>query len=230
MAKKTVKTEDNLVAIEEALGKSEQFIEDNKNTLLYIIGGLVALVLIIISLNRFVLAPREQNAHAQMYVAQQYFEKDSLELALNGDGNYPGFLEIISSYSFTKQANLAHYYAGLIYLQQGEFEEAIRHLKKFKGKDKMVSTMAQGCIGDAYMELGDNKKALKHYLKAANSFQNDFTTPVFLMKAGQTFEMEGNYKEALVQYKIIKKEYPRTSEARDIDKYIGRIEDLAPAK
>ena len=226
MAKKIEKTENNLVAIEEALSKTERFIEDNKNKLMYILGGIVAIILIIISVNRFVLTPRERSAHAQMYVAEQYFEKDSLDLALNGDGNYPGFLEIISSYKFTKQANLAHYYAGVIYMKKGEFEEAIHHLKKFKAKDKMLAVMAKGLMGDAYMEMGDNQKAINFYLKAANSFKNDYTTPVFLMKAAQTYEVLGNTKDALEQYKIIQREYPSSAESRDIEKYIGRIEDL----
>jgi tetratricopeptide (TPR) repeat protein len=227
MAKKIVKTDENLVAIEEALSKTERFIEDNKNKLMYILGAIVAIILIMISINRYVLVPREKNAHAQMFVAEQYFEKDSLDLALNGDGNYPGFLEIIDSYKWTKQANLAHYYAGVIYLKKGEFEEALTHLKKFKGKDKVVATMAKGCIGDAYMELGDNKQALKYYLKAANEDKNDFLTPVFLMKLAQTYEILGQYKDALEQYRIIQREYPQSNESREIEKYIGRIEALA---
>jgi tetratricopeptide (TPR) repeat protein len=224
MAKKSDNTEEKIMApVEEALGKSELFIEKNQKLLMIILGIIALLVLGYFGFQRFILIPREKEAQSQMFMAERYFEQDSLRLALNGDGSYPGFLQIIEDYSMTKSAKLAHYYAGIIYLNQGKFQEAIDHLEKFKTSDVMLAPMAKGAIADAYMELGQKEDAAKQYVKAAETYINEFTTPVFLQKAAWAFEDAGKKDEALDIYNRIKTEYPRSAEARDVEKYITRL-------
>jgi tetratricopeptide (TPR) repeat protein len=151
---------------------------------------------------------------------------DSLNKALNGDGNFPGFLEIIDQYGLTKSANLAHYYAGICYLKKGEFQKAIDQLKDFSGKDEAVGPMATCAIGDAYMELKQTDKAIEYYLKAADQKPNELLSPAFLMKAGWAYEITGANEKALGIYSRIKEEYPRSTESRDMEKYISRIKGL----
>ena len=226
MAKKTDKTEDRIVAVEEAFSKTEHFIEQNQKIILIVIGVIVVVVLGFFGFKRLYLAPKEKEAQGQMFMAEKYFEMDSINKALNGDGNYPGFLEIMDQYGITKCANLAHYYAGICYLKKGEYQKAIDYLKKFSGKDQMVGPMATGAIGDAYMELGDTEKAVGYYMKGADQRKNDFTTPLLLQKAGWAYEELGKYEDALKVYKRLKSEYLRSTEARDADKYIGKLEAL----
>lgn len=224
MVKKKDKTEENITAVEEALSKSELFIEKNQKILTIVVGVLVVIVLAFFGLKRFYIDPREKEAQSLIFKAEQYFAKDSLNLALNGDGNYPGFLEIIDDYRWTKSSRLANYYAGVIFLKKGEYEEAIRHLKRFRSNDFLVRTMAYGAIGDAYLELGNPEKAVSYYMKASNRNVNDFTTPVFLMKAAQTYEHLGEWKKAVEIYKRIKKEHFQTQEGRDAEKHIAHAE------
>ncbi|MCX6269897.1 MAG: tetratricopeptide repeat protein [Bacteroidetes bacterium] len=222
MAKKLDNTEERIHKVEEALTKTERFIEDNQKTMMIIIGAIVIIVLGYFGFKKFYIQPREKEAQSQMWMAEKYFEQDSLNKALKGDGTYPGFLTIIDDYGMTKSANLAKYYAGMIYLKKGEFQNAVDYLKKFKGRDILVASMAKGGLGDAYMELGETEKALDYYLKAANSYTNDFTTPVFLMKAAWTYESQKNYTKAVELFERIRKEYPKSNEARSIDKNITR--------
>ncbi|NTW23850.1 MAG: tetratricopeptide repeat protein [Lentimicrobium sp.] len=223
MAKKTNNTEEKIMAVEEALSKSEIFIEKNQKLLTIILGAIALLVLAYFGFQRFYLIPREKEAQSQMFMAEKYFEQDSLKLALNGDGMYPGFLQIIDDYGMTKSAKLAHYYTGIILLNDGKFQDAIDHLEKFSLKDELVAPMAKGAIGDAYMELGKADKAAEYYLKAADLRINDFTTPVFLQKAAWAFEDLGKKEDALKAYDRIRLEFPRSTEARDVDKYISRL-------
>ncbi|MFA5781459.1 MAG: tetratricopeptide repeat protein [Bacteroidales bacterium] len=220
----------NIHAVEEALSKTEHFIEKNQKIILYIVGALVVLIGGYMAFKKFYLGPKETEAQSQMFWAEKYFEKDSLNLALNGDGNYLGFLDIIDEYGMTKSADLAHYYAGMCYLKKGQFEEAIDHLKDFDSDDQIVSSMAKGALGDAYMELGDNDKALDYYMKAADNNNNLFTTPMFLMKAGWTYEIMGNYAEALKLYERIQKDYYKSYESREIEKYIARAKGMLNQK
>lgn len=216
--------EQKVESIESALTRTERYIEENRKSLSIIFGGILAIVLIYIAFTKLFLGPREDKAINQMYVAEQYFEKDSFKLALNGNGIYPGFLEIIDSYGFTKAANLAKCYAGICYLHLGDFNNAILYLEKFDAKDKMVSNIAIGGIGDAYAELGKTDDAIKYYLRAADHVKNDFTSPIYLMRAGLLLEEKGDYQKALDAYTRIEKEFSKSTEARQIEKYITRAQ------
>lgn len=222
MASKKSTQHDNLQEIESALTKTEQFIEDNQNKILYVIGGIVLLVVGYLGITRFYIQPREKEAQSQMFMAEQYFGKDSFNLALNGDGNYLGFLDIIDEYSITKPAKLARYYAGISYLRLGQFQEAVDYLNKFKTKDVILGPVAQGAMGDAYLELGEQEKALSQYDKAVAMSDNELTTPIFLMKAGNLLETMGQQEKALKLYTQVKEKYPETNEGRMVDKYIAR--------
>jgi tetratricopeptide (TPR) repeat protein len=158
-----------------------------------------------------------------MYVAEQYFEKDSFKLALNGDGANYGFIDIIDEYGFTKAANLAHYYAGISLMKTGQFEEAISHLEKFDADDIMVGSVAMGAIGDCYAELKDIEKAASFYMKAGLRKPNEFTSPIFLKKAAFAYEELKNYDKALKAYEKIKKDYPESQEGKVAEKYITAL-------
>lgn len=222
MSKKDINQDSNLEGVESALTRTEQFIEDNQKTLTTIVGVIVLVVAAYLGAQKFYIAPLEEEAHASMFVAEQYFQKDSFNLAIDGDGNNWGFIDIMNDYKLTKSANLAKYYTGISYLHLGEYEEAISYLKKFKSSDMMVSTIAIGAIGDAYAELEEFDKAIAQYEKAAKNKVNDFTAPIYLVKAAQLHEELGNYKKAITLYETVKKEYPKSQEGKSADKYIAK--------
>jgi tetratricopeptide (TPR) repeat protein len=214
----------------QALSKAEQFIENNKTPMIVIVSAIIIVVGCFFLFRKFYVAPQEKEAQEQMFVAEQYFEKDSFNLALNGDGNNWGFIKIIDEYSITQSADLAHYYAGICYLHIGRFQDAIDHLKKFDGDDKLIAPIALGATGDAYVELGNKEKGVKYYIDAAEESENDFTSPIYLMKAGGIYESLKEYTKAVEIYKSLKINYPRSNEARMIDKYITRAELLSGKK
>lgn len=226
MAKKIDKTEERIEKVEEAFSKTEQFIEKNQKIILIVVGVIILVVLGYFGFKRLYLAPREKEAQSQMFMAEKYFEMDSLTKALKGDGNNLGFLAIMDDYKFTKSANLCHYYAGICYLKKGEYQNAIDQLSDFSSEDELVGPMAIGATGDAYMELNNADKAISCYLKAADKRKNDLTSPLFLMKAGMAYELQGKNEDALKVYQRIKTEFGRTNEGRDIDKYIARMNGL----
>ena len=99
MAKK--KKDENpqgLQNVEQTLTKTEQFLEENYKSLL--IGlGIVVVIVGGFWLGRMYLNKRNNEAQSQIYQAERYLEMDSVKLALNGDGNYLGFLDIAKNYS-----------------------------------------------------------------------------------------------------------------------------------
>ncbi len=223
MTKKKTAQEDNLQELESALTRTEQFVEDNQKKITYIVGAVVVLVGAFLAFNRFYLQPKEKEALNQMFMAENYFEKDSFNLAINGDGNYLGFLDIIDDYGMTKSANRAKYYTGIAYLHMGQFEDAIEYLKKFKTDDLLLAPVKTGAIGDAMLELGKTEDALKQYQKAYAETENELTTPVYKMKAARLLESMNKLDEALKLYEEIKKDYPQSAEGTTVDKYIARV-------
>ena len=212
-------------SVEETLTRTEQYLEENYKTLL--IGLSVIVILVGLGwLGKIYLNKRNDEAQSQMYQAERYLEQDSLKLALNGDGNYLGFLDIVRDYKFTRAANLAKYCAGICYLHLGNYNEAIDFLNKYSKKDRVIGSLAVGAIGDAYVELGNIDKGLSKYIEAADYGKNSFNTPLFLMKAGELYELSGKFAEALKLYEKIENQYPESTEGMSIAKYIARVKLL----
>jgi tetratricopeptide (TPR) repeat protein len=224
--KELSKGDKSIIAVEEALSKTEKFFEKNQKLLMIIVGSIVVVVLAYLGYKKLYMEPKESEAREQIWVAQRYFELDSLDKAMNGDGNNLGFIDIADDYGMTKTGNLAKYYLGICYLKKGMFQDAIDELKRFDGESEIVGPLATGAIGDAYMELGEVDDAIDYYIKAAESKENDFTSTLFLFKAGFAYEDLGQYDKALEVYKKIQKEYFKSYEARDIEKYISRCENM----
>jgi tetratricopeptide (TPR) repeat protein len=212
-------------SVEETLSRTEQYLEENYKTLLI---GLAAIVLLVGLgwLAKIYLNKRNDEAQSQMFQAEKYLEIDSLKLALNGDGNYLGFLDIAKDYKFTKSGNLARYCAGICYLHLGNYNEAIDFLNKYSKKDKVIGSLAIGATGDAYVELGNLEKGVSMYIEAADYAKNSFNSPIFLMKAAEIYESTGKYQEALNLYERIQNKYPESTEGTTIEKNIARVKLL----
>ncbi len=223
MTKKKTTKDGNLQELESALTRTEQFIEDNQKKITYVVGAIVVIVAVYLAFNRFYMQPKEEEALNQMFMAENYFEKDSFNLALNGDGNYLGFLDIIDDYGMTKSANRSKYYAGISYLHLGQYEDAIDYLKRFKTDDLLLGPIKAGAIGDAMLELGNTEDALKQYKEAYSETDNTLTTPVYKMKAAKLLESMNKLQDALKLYEEIKKDYPESAEGTAVDRYIARV-------
>ena len=209
--------------------KTEDFVARNQKIIIGVVGAIALLTVGYLAYQKFVAAPKEDDAATQMFVAQQNFQKatdgvasDSLyKLSLNGSEGKWGFVKIADEYSGTDAGNLANYYAGIAYLNTGKYTEAIDYLGKFKSEDIVLSAMAKGAIGDAYSQNNQPKEALENYVKAAEGNKNDFTTPRFLLKAGKTALALGNKTDALKYFTDIKDNFDASPEAATIDVLIG---------
>ena len=203
------KKQETIVDVVEARDKATNYFEENQNTVL----GLLALAVLIIggffAYRTLVKAPKEKEASAQLERAQTQFERDSFALALTnpGDGFF-GFLDIADVYGNTKAGNSASYYAGISYLQLGEFDAAISFLNDFSAPDEIFSIMKHGALGDAYSELGQNDNALSSYKKAVKAGSNEALTVLYLKRLALFLEKEGNMAEAKKYFQQIKDDYP----------------------
>lgn len=215
--------------LDETASRTEDWVAKNQKIIIGLVAGIAVATIGYLAYQKFIEAPKQEEAANEMFVAQQNFDKatngvasDSLyKLALNGSEGKFGFVKIADEYSGTDAGNLANYYAGMAYLNTGKFDDAIKYLGNFKSDDMILSALAKGAIGDAYSQKNQQKEALEYYVKAAESNKNDFTTPRFLLKAGKTALALGQKEDALKYLTDIKENFDTTPEAASVDVLIG---------
>tara|TARA_R110001583_G_scaffold412_2_gene3813 strand:+ start:54045 stop:54809 length:765 start_codon:yes stop_codon:yes gene_type:complete len=224
-------TADVFNTLDETASRSEKFVIKNQKTIFIVLGLIVALILGYLPYQKYITAPKEKEAADELAFPKAYFEKanssavavDSLfTLGLDGADGKLGFVDVSNQYSGTKAGNLANYYAGISYLKTKNYKEAIAHLEKFSSEDELLGPTAKGAIGDAFAEINQPEDALDYYLKAANLQDNNFSSPLFLFKAGNTAMDLEKFSKALELFNRIKTDYPNSEEAKNIDIYINK--------
>lgn len=214
---------ENPQALADKLHGAENWMERNPKT---IIGILTVIILIVGGYFGYHYYKDSQEGEAQheMFQSVYYFEADSLDLALNGDGNNLGFIDIIDEYGITDAAELANYYAGFAYLKQGKFEAARLYLEDFSSDDLLVQARAYSLIGDTYMEENNYEEAARFYEKAANYKPNKYFSPAYLMKAALAFEKNNQNNKAIAAYDKIINEYFDSPEFQEARKFKAKLE------
>jgi tetratricopeptide (TPR) repeat protein len=219
------KNEDTLLDLTQARVQASSFFEKNQKAIIGAVAGLVILVGGYFVYANLIKAPKEEKALSQMWMAQFQFEQDSFQVALeNPGGGHSGFLTIIKEYGGTKAGNLAKFYAGICYLNLGNYDAAVEQLNSFSPDGTVGPSLKYGALGDTYSELNEMDKALDNYKKAAEASDNELLTPYYLKKLALLHETRSEFDKALEIYRKIKSKYPTSNEALSIDKYIARAE------
>ena len=203
----------------------ESFFDKNKK-IVFILLGVVVLVSGAFVGYKYMAGAQDEDAQKEIFIAENYFQRDSFDLALNGDKVNRGFIDIADEYSLSKTATLCNFYIGAIYLKKGKFEEAIEYLKKFNSKDLLIQARAYALTGDAYLELKDYDNAISYYKKASDYEPNEFFTPRYLLKLGMAYEINKDFEGAAKAYSIIETDYSKSSEFNDARKYRARAEAM----
>lgn len=227
MAKQNVAGQETLG---EAMNKTELFFEKNGRKMTYIFLVLLILAALIYGYRVLIVHPRVEKAAEMIAEAQNRFDAENpdFELALLGDANGAGFLDVVEKYGSTPSGNLAKHYAGICYLRTGDLENAAKYLAKFsplKGlPGAIVNAQNYGLQGDVAVERQDYATALKFYDKAVKAADNNMTAPMYLRKAGLAAQAQGNAQQAAAYYEEILTSYPASMEAREAEKLLGSIE------
>lgn len=227
MAKKKqefVKQDEQLQEVNEALTGAGKWIEENASLISWVVAGVAVVVLACIAINQYVIKPKALEASNENAKAVVYFMNGDFDKALNGDdAECIGFEAIADEYARYQEGKLAALYTGIIYFEKGEYEAAAEYLSKFDADDLTIEPAASQLLGDAYVELEDYAKAAKAY-KAAAASENELIAPMSLKKLGILYLAQEQKEEAKKAFETIKNDYPTSSEAQDIDKYIAVAE------
>ena len=220
----------------EVLNISEAFVVKYKKPIVSAVVAVIILVVGVFCYKNYFSAPREDKASTALGAAQEHFNQEMFDKALNGDGaNVAGFLKVASDYSGTDAANLANLYAGLCYANLGKWNEAVKFLDAYSpANDAMVSPAALAALGNAYAHVNQLDKAVSSLKKAAEKADskahnktNNSLSPIFLLQAAVILESQNKLAEALELYKEIKEKYVNSAlvQSQEIDKYIERVQN-----
>ena len=204
---------------------ARDFFERNSKAIV----GFFVITLILIGLGygykQLIIGPKNQKAQAQMLRAQQYFEKDSFNLALNGDGVSLGFKDIVSQFGGTPAGKGARLYAGISAVHIGNYQEAIQYLEGFKSDDDLLNARKYGLLGDANSELDNMKAAADFYQKAVNvNPTNGITAPLYLYRLAKVQILNNESNKAKENLQLIIDEFSNTNEAVLAEKELGKIQ------
>ena len=107
MAKEVVTPQDEMLVAAQTQG--ENFFEKNSKMVITAIVVIFVLAAAIFGYRKAIVEPRNNKAQEMLFEAQYQFESQNADfaLALNGNENTPGFVQVIEQYGNTPAGNLA---------------------------------------------------------------------------------------------------------------------------
>ena len=157
----------------------------------YVVGGLLVAIILYFSYRQFIWGPANEKSNDGWWVALNYISKDSTDQAIrvlepfvkNNDGKTGG--------------EIGQYLLGKQYMKKGNYVAALKMLEDVNLNDTYVSTMSLGLQADCHSQMKHYDQALELYVSAANKEENEFTTPMYLFKAGLHAEKLNKKEDAL---------------------------------
>lgn len=225
LQKKEIK-QDGLIS---AYAGATSFYYENKK---YISYALTALVLVVVGIFIFINNRRANNEKAAAEFAKIFpiydegaSEVNQFNVAIDGqpEKGIMGLKAIVENYGGTDAGELARYYLGNAYYQLGQYDEALKAFDGFSSSSPFLTASAYAGLAGCYEVKQDLAKAATYFEKAANTQADLMHTPEYLNSAARCYGLSGEKEKAVTLYKRLKKDYPTSTFAREVDRYIAQF-------
>ena len=218
ISKKEIK-EDGLVT---GYYEATKWYEGNKKLVNGALTGLVIVAIVVVAYMNNVNS-NNLKATTELGKILSYYDQGRYDVAINGNlqENVRGLQAIVDDYSGTKAGGLATMYLANSYFAQGNYEKALGYFGDVSVDDDMVNASAIAGEAACYEALGNHEKAAATFEKAAYKSSKDINAPENLFHAAQNYLAAGNKEKAAELFKKVKKDYPNTAVAREIDRWIA---------
>ena len=189
-------------------------------------GLLAAVVVVVAGLVGYSYLQQQRGSEAQEYLAPavRLFEKGQYQDALDGTGLEMGLLDTAEEFGSTQAGNLAHFYAADALFRLGEYDQALEHFRAYRKESNYLGASALAGEAAIHEAKGSYERAGALYKRAASIFPNDLVSPDYLLDAGRAFELAGRYKDAVEAYGLVSEDYPNSTQARDVEMLVARVE------
>ena len=198
----------------------DEFKSNNKLRLITIaVGAIIVLVLGYFAYRQFMWKPDNDKSKDSYWAGLNYASADSTDMAIEE-------LETqVKKFDGKIGGEVAQFVLARQLMAKGEFKDAMKELESVDVSDAYVSIMAKGLRADCHSELKEYEKAANLYLEAAEESDNDFTSPMYLMKAGLCAEEIKDFTMATECYEKIRDNYTSFASQKAIDKYVARAKN-----
>jgi tetratricopeptide (TPR) repeat protein len=178
---------------------------------------------------RYYLVGQGDEAAARLGSIVVTYEQGLWDVALDGTAETIGLIEIANRYGNTTDGNLARFYAADALYRLDRKEEALKYFEAYDKGDNFLG--AAGYAGEAAVneDLGNEKRAAELYYQAALGYENNLTSPEYLLSAARNYEAIGEYSSARKMYKLIETRFPDADAAGGLDLYFARLDALQGA-
>jgi len=197
-------------------------LENNRQAVIGVAAGIIAVVVLVLAWNWYQ-GNRNEQALSEMAEAVRMYEAGSWQAALDGNVSYLGLLDIVDSYGGTNSGNLARFYAADALFRTGDMDRALEMFESYsKGNDYIG---ASAFAGEAAIHeiQGDHGRAGDLYMRAANVFSSDITSPMYLSNAARAYTQAGNTDDAIDALEMIQDDYPESQAARSVEFKLSQL-------
>ncbi len=204
--------------------KATTWYEHNKKNISIGLVSVAALVIIaVVYINNR--NANNEKAGTQLGEIFQYYDNNQFLLAIDGvpERNIVGLRSIVDNYGSTKAGELARFYLANCYYQLGRYDEALKQFEDFSAGEPLLVTSRLAGIGACYEAKSEYADAASSFEKAAMKYPSDVGAAELLNNAARDYAKVGNKERALELYKKIKKDYPKSTVARDVDRFIAEL-------
>jgi tetratricopeptide (TPR) repeat protein len=196
--------------------------EKNKKTVSTVFTGLVVLVVAAIIIRNNIASSNEK-ATSEFAKVMKYYDDGNYEAAINGvpQENVRGLQAVVNDYGSSKSGNFAKFYLANAYFSIGKYDKALDLYLDVNLNEELLQSSALAGAGACYEAKGNNANAATYYEKAAMIGKGNTQAAEHLQHAATNFAAAGNKSKAIELLKKIKKDYPTSPLAREIDRYIA---------
>jgi tetratricopeptide (TPR) repeat protein len=165
----------------------------------------------------------EAIAGRQLQAARYAFESQNLPLAASE------LARIIENYAGTNAASEGRLLLAQVRLSQGQPQQAVDVLRDFApGAGAAYQPQAYGLLGGAYENLGRAREAAEAYQTGAEHTRMDFLKAQMLSDAGRAWTAAGDTAKAVVAYRRIVEELPKTGPVMEAKVRLGELTKGTP--
>jgi TolA-binding protein len=204
--------------------KSRAWIEQNRRLVTYIISVPIILVAVLwfVQNNR-----RQNNERATTDLAKVYhlYDLGQYQLAIDGipQENIRGLQSIVDDYGSTQAGEMAKLYLANSYFNLHNYDKALTYFQGVDIGDKLLSSSALAGEASCYEAKGNHDEAAGLYEQAASKYMTAIQAPDDLFKAANNYSMAGKKDKAAEMLQRLKKEFPTSAYARDVDRYLAEF-------
>jgi tetratricopeptide (TPR) repeat protein len=202
--------------------EARQWIDGNTKILSYIGIGIAGLAVIgfLWSKSR---ADSNEKATAMLAKLTPYYDEGRYDLAINGvpQEGTQGLQAVVDEHGSTPAGEIAKLYLANSFFVLKNYDKALSTYEDISVSDNMITASAYAGRAACYEAKGDFSQAASNFEKAASKNMTAVQAPENLQRSAINYAAIGKKEKAIELLQMIKKEFPSSSYARDVDRLIA---------